>query len=104
MAKHAFGDFRTANYPKLDEDNAFELYATHLVTQSHGVSTEVVKRGIGVSRYDLSPAEHAALPAEEALTRAFALELDDHADDRAYLFWKLVSPASGPGPIISALR
>lgn len=46
MAKHAFGDFRTANYPKLDEDSAFELYATHLVTQSQGISTEVVKRSI----------------------------------------------------------
>ena len=31
---------------------------------------------ITVSRYDLSPAEQAALPAEEALTRAFALELN----------------------------
>ncbi|MDJ0419664.1 PDDEXK nuclease domain-containing protein [Rhodococcus opacus] len=33
---------------------------------------------IAVSRYDLSPAEQAALPAEDALTRAVALELDDH--------------------------
>ncbi|MBC7596994.1 MAG: DUF1016 domain-containing protein [Kineosporiaceae bacterium] len=32
---------------------------------------------IAVSRYDLSPAEQAALPSEDALTRAFALELDD---------------------------
>ena len=34
---------------------------------------------IAVSRYDLSPAEQAALPAEDALTRAVALELGDHA-------------------------
>ncbi|TCN53509.1 putative nuclease of restriction endonuclease-like (RecB) superfamily [Rhodococcus sp. SMB37] len=33
---------------------------------------------IAVSRYDLSPAEQAALPAEDALTRAVALELDGH--------------------------
>lgn len=33
---------------------------------------------IAVSRYDLTPAEQAALPAEDALTRAVALELDDH--------------------------
>lgn len=33
---------------------------------------------IAVSRYDLSPAEQAALPAEDALARAVALELDDH--------------------------
>lgn len=31
---------------------------------------------IAVSRYELSPAEQAALPAEDALTRAVALELD----------------------------
>ncbi|WP_228287258.1 PDDEXK nuclease domain-containing protein [Rhodococcus ruber] len=33
---------------------------------------------IAVSRYDLTPAEQAALPAEDALTRAVALELDEH--------------------------
>jgi len=32
---------------------------------------------IAVSRHDLSPAEQAALPSEDALTRPFALELDD---------------------------
>ncbi|WP_338145250.1 PDDEXK nuclease domain-containing protein [Cryobacterium fucosi] len=32
---------------------------------------------IAVSRYDLSPADQAALPSEDALTRAFARELDD---------------------------
>ena len=37
---------------------------------------------IAVSRYDLSPAEQAALPAEDALTRAVALELDDHSQSR----------------------
>ena len=36
---------------------------------------------IAVSRYDLSPAEQAALPAEDALTRAVALELDDHTPE-----------------------
>lgn len=38
---------------------------------------------IAVSRYDLSPAEQAALPPEDALTRAFALEFDDHAPEPA---------------------
>ncbi|MDV7352806.1 hypothetical protein R4282_07255 [Rhodococcus oxybenzonivorans] len=38
---------------------------------------------IAVSRYDLSPAEQAALPAEDALTRAVALELDDHTPQSA---------------------
>ncbi|MDF3313396.1 hypothetical protein P3H15_51795 [Rhodococcus sp. T2V] len=38
---------------------------------------------IAVSRYDLSPAEQAALPAEDALTRAVALELDDHSPESA---------------------
>ncbi|KAF0966481.1 hypothetical protein MLGJGCBP_00282 [Rhodococcus sp. T7] len=36
---------------------------------------------IAVSRYDLSPAEQAALPAEDALTRAVALELGDHTPE-----------------------
>lgn len=36
---------------------------------------------IAVSRYDLSPAEQAAFPAEDALTRAVALELDDHTPE-----------------------
>lgn len=36
---------------------------------------------IAVSRYELSPAEQAALPAEDALTRAVALELDDHTSE-----------------------
>ena len=38
---------------------------------------------IAVSRYDLSPAEQAALPAEDALTRAVALEFDDNAPEPA---------------------
>ena len=36
---------------------------------------------IAVSRYDLSPAEQAALPPEDALTRVFTLELDDHTPE-----------------------
>ncbi len=36
---------------------------------------------IAVSRYELSPAEQAALPVEDALTRAVALVLDDNMPD-----------------------
>ncbi|NIJ04249.1 AIPR family protein [Frigoribacterium faeni] len=46
MAKHAFNDYRKANYPALSEDKAFEYYATHLVTKQLGVSAEVVRQSI----------------------------------------------------------
>lgn len=46
MAKHAFDDYRRANYPELAEDDAFELYATHLVTQAEGVSPDSVRKSI----------------------------------------------------------
>ncbi|WP_121866106.1 AIPR family protein [Glutamicibacter nicotianae] len=46
MAIHAFQDYHEKNYPKLDEDSAFELYATHLVTHSQGVSEEAVRGSI----------------------------------------------------------
>ena len=46
MAMHAFEDYRCANYPKLSDDDAFELYATHLVTQANGVPAEVVRKSI----------------------------------------------------------
>lgn len=43
---HAFEHYRLANYPQLAKDDAFELYATHLVTQAQGVPTEAVKKSI----------------------------------------------------------
>lgn len=46
MALHAFRDYHVANYPKLDDDSAFELYATHLVTHSQGVPEEAVRGSI----------------------------------------------------------
>jgi hypothetical protein len=52
MARHAFDDYRSANYPKLSEDDAFELYATHLVTHAQAVSAEVVRRSIVGSKND----------------------------------------------------
>lgn len=52
IAKHAFEVFHQTNYPHLSADSAFELYATHLVTKTEGVSSESVRKSIVGSAND----------------------------------------------------